>query len=86
MADSIAAAVPFINAASTAIGAGASAYAALKPTKTPKSTGTPTLTPVATAPTADDAAIQKARKAAIMRRQSQFGRESTNLTDDEKLG
>lgn len=87
MADSVAAAVPFINAASTAIGAAASGYSAIKTAtaKTPK-IETPKIAPVATAPSTDDAAILKARRESIQRRQNASGRASTHLTDDDTLG
>lgn len=87
MADSVAAAVPFINAVSTGIGAVASGIAAVRGSsaKMPKIEA-PKVTPVATAPTTDDAAIQRARRDAIMRRQAASGRASTQLTGDDKLG
>lgn len=89
MADSVAAAVPFINAASTAVGAAASGYSMIKGAnqKMPRAVDAPKIAPIATAPSTDDAAILKARRDAILRRQSASGRASTQLTDNEdKLG
>lgn len=87
MADSVAAAVPFINAASTAIGAAATGYTAIKSASAkPAKIETPKVAPISTAPTADDAAILKARREAIQRRQASSGRASTQLTEDDKLG
>jgi hypothetical protein len=87
MADTVAAAVPFITAGATAIGAAASGYASIKASgaKTPKAAKLPAVAEVATAPDVDDAAVQRARLDAIRRRQAASGRASTNLTD-ETLG
>jgi hypothetical protein len=88
MGDTITAAIPLVNAAATAVGAAASGYSAIKGAsmKTPKTEKTPAVTAPAVAPTQDDAAIQRARLEAVRRRQSASGRQSTNLTDDDRLG
>lgn len=87
MGDTLAAAVPFVTAATTAIGAAASGYASIKAAsaKTPKAQKLPAVAEVATAPDVDDAAVQRARMEAIRRRQAASGRQSTDLTD-ETLG
>lgn len=77
-----------VPAVATAVGAVASGYAAVKgaSAKVPKVKDTPAPIPVAVAPTQDDAAIQRARLEAVRRRQAASGRQSTDLTSDDKLG